>query len=119
MPAGLAGLAGGGLVWLVMRGGKKRLAQQLSSLSPTMPAAAAERAKLEIARVPVTDGAYNRLVAALRRELQWNPQALPIISRIWSLYEQLASGATEKQPHREPLPPGATLGWTDPVPPKE
>ncbi len=118
LPAGLAGVAAGGAVWLVMRRGKKKLQTRLEALTPAMPVEAVERTRLEIARVPVTDHAFNRLVAALRREAQWNPPALPIISRVWSLYEQFASSASEKQPYREPLPPGATLGWTDPVHPR-
>ncbi len=124
VPAGLAGVAAGGAVWLVMRRGKRRLQEKLAKrgarrASPQVAvphAAAVDRARLEIARVPVTDHAFNRLVAALRAELAWNPEALPVVTRIWSLYDQSAASAAEKQPYREPLPPGAALGWTDPKP---
>jgi hypothetical protein len=127
MPAGLAGLAGGGLVWLVMRGGKKRLAaakQQLeeklgTSVPPTVVQAGdIERTKLAIQRVPVTNGDFNWLVEAVRRELAYNAKLLPFVTRIWSTFEQLRSGSPAQQAYTDSTQPGKKLGWQDP-PPKE
>ncbi len=108
MPGGLAGIAGGMLVWLAMRRGKRRLQTQLDALrdrhaNQDTPLSASSPAPGVVERhhnryVPYEASSVDRAWAAAHaRVTERYPGAVPYLKLVEGVKDQLLSGTDEPQ----------------------
>jgi hypothetical protein len=104
VPGGIAGVAGGAIVWLVMRRGKKRLRAELARMKAALsePAGDAEPAQLVERHhnhyVPYEASVLDKAWATAHAKVgERYPGAVPYLKIVEGIKDQLLSGASEAQ----------------------